>query len=122
MPNQVIEIQADAFHFTNLVYNLLDNSIKYCEQNAIINIQISENNNCLIIEFIDNGIGISNQNIPFIFDKFYRIPSVKSNEINGFGLGLYYVKKICSLHKWKISAKNNLQTGITITLSIPKKK
>lgn len=122
MPNQLMSIEADEFHFTNIVYNLIDNSIKYCEINPEITIQISEDNQLIIIEFIDNGIGISKNNIPFIFDKFYRIPSVKSNEINGFGLGLYYVKKICSLHKWKISAKNNLQTGITITLSIPKKK
>lgn len=122
MPNQLMSIEADEFHFTNIVYNLIDNSIKYCEIIPEITIQISEDNQVIILEFIDNGIGISKNNIPFIFDKFYRTPSVKSNEINGFGLGLYYVKKICSLHKWKISAKNNLQTGITITLSIPIKK
>ena len=57
-----------------------------------------------------------------IFDKFYRIPSAKSNEVNGFGLGLYYVKKICNLHHWKIKAANNLEYGLTITLLIPSKK
>lgn len=111
--------KADEFHFTNIVYNLIDNSIKYCEKNPEIHVKISEENKILKLEFIDNGIGISKKNLSFIFDKFYRIPSKKSNEVNGFGLGLYYVKKICALHHWKISAKNNLENGITITLLIP---
>ena len=112
-------IAADVFHFTNLLYNLLDNSTKYCESKPEITIRLSQEKEQLRMEFIDNGIGISSKNIPFIFDKFYRIPSTKSNEVNGFGLGLYYVKKICNLHHWKISAKNNPEHGITITLLIP---
>ena len=113
------QIRADEFHFTNIIYNLIDNSIKYCEKKPDIHITISEENKILKLEFSDNGIGISKKNLSFIFDKFYRIPSNKSNEVNGFGLGLYYVKKICTLHHWKINAKNNLENGITITLLIP---
>lgn len=114
-------IKADEFHFTNIVYNLIDNSIKYCEKKPEIHITISEENKIVKLEFSDNGIGISKKNLSFIFDKFYRIPSNKSNEVNGFGLGLYYVKKICTLHHWKINAKNNPENGITITLLIPLK-
>lgn len=113
------QIQADEFHFSNLVYNLIDNSIKYCEKRPEITIDIAQKNNLLAIEFKDNGIGIPTKKLSFIFDKFYRIPSIKSNEVTGFGLGLYYVKKICTLHKWKISAKNNTDKGITISLLIP---
>ena len=118
-PKTEIAIEADTFHFTNLVYNLLDNAIKYCEKKPEIIIGITENGNQIRLDFTDNGIGISNKNLPFIFDKFYRIPSTKSNEVNGFGLGLYYVKKICTLHHWKISAKNNAENGITISILIP---
>ena len=114
-------IMADAFHFTNIIYNLIDNSIKYCENKPDIRLTLSEENNILKLECTDNGIGILKKNLSFIFDKFYRIPSKKSNEVNGFGLGLYYVKKICNLHRWKISAKNNTENGITITLLIPMK-
>jgi two-component system phosphate regulon sensor histidine kinase PhoR len=114
-------IIADAFHFTNLVYNLLDNAVKYCDDKPEINIRLSKENQVVKLEFIDNGIGISNKNLSFIFDKFYRIPTQKSNEVNGFGLGLYYVKKICNLHHWKISAANNPEKGITITILIPTK-
>ncbi len=119
-PKTEISIEADTFHFTNLVYNLLDNAIKYCEKKPEIVIGITEKANQIQLDFTDNGIGISNKNLPFIFDKFYRIPSTKSNEVNGFGLGLYYVKKICTLHHWKISAKNNATQGITISILIPR--
>jgi len=113
-------ILADEFHFTNIIYNLLDNSIKYCDKNPSININASEENNQIKLDFTDNGIGISSKNLNFIFDKFYRIPSIKSNEVNGFGLGLYYVKKICTQHNWKIFATNNAEKGITLSIIIPK--
>lgn len=115
-------LETDTFHFANLVYNLLDNAIKYCNEKPEVTIKISENNNCLKLEFIDNGIGINPKKISFIFDKFYRVQNEKSNEVNGFGLGLYYVKEICNLQNWKIKAENNQEKGITITLSIPYKK
>jgi two-component system phosphate regulon sensor histidine kinase PhoR len=115
------KIIADTFHFTNIVYNLLDNSIKYSDENPKISISIAENKDQIQLNFSDNGIGIPAKNLNFIFDKFYRIPTKKSNEVNGFGLGLYYVKKICNLHHWKIVATNNSLKGITISIVIPKK-
>jgi two-component system phosphate regulon sensor histidine kinase PhoR len=115
-------IETDVFHFSNLVYNLLDNAVKYCTDKPDITIRISMENQILKLAFIDNGIGISPKNISLIFDKFYRAQNEKSNEVNGFGLGLYYVKEICNLQNWKIKAENNLEKGITITLSIPYKK
>jgi two-component system phosphate regulon sensor histidine kinase PhoR len=88
--------------------------------NPIINIKITEEKNQIKLDFIDNGIGAATKNLNFIFDKFYRIPNAKSNEVNGFGLGLYYVKKICTQHHWKIFATNNVDKGITISIVIPK--
>ncbi len=118
--NKEYYILADEFHFTNIVHNLIDNSIKYCNENPVINISVLEEKSSIILEFKDNGIGVSNKNISFIFDKFYRVIDKKSNEVNGFGLGLYYVKNICRQHHWKITAKNNLDKGITIAIAIPK--
>lgn len=115
-------LETDVFHFSNLVYNLLDNAVKYCNKKPEITIKISNENSVLKMEFVDNGIGITAKKLSFIFDKFYRVQNEKSNEVNGFGLGLYYVKEICSLQNWKIKAENNLTTGVTITLSIPYKK
>lgn len=115
-----VSIVADEFHFTNIVYNLLDNSVKYCEGHPVMQINVTEDKNQIRLDFTDNGIGITSKNLNFIFDKFYRIPGSKSNEVNGFGLGLYYVKKVCNQHHWKISVANNVDNGITVSVVIPK--
>ncbi|SHF42406.1 sensor histidine kinase [Chryseobacterium takakiae] len=114
-----ISIIADEFHFCNIVYNILDNSIKYCDTQPIIFISSLKDSKALYLKFKDNGIGIPAKNIPHIFDKFYRVNTQKSDEVNGFGLGLFYVKKIVQQHNWKISVENNADKGITITLTLP---
>lgn len=114
-----ISILADEFHFTNIVYNLLDNSIKYCETKPEILISSVKDSKGLYLKFKDNGMGIPAKNINHIFDKFYRVPANNSDEINGFGLGLFYVKKIVQQHNWKITVENNADKGITITLFFP---
>ncbi|MEI7487916.1 MAG: HAMP domain-containing sensor histidine kinase, partial [Chryseobacterium sp.] len=112
-------IIADEFHFTNIIYNILDNSIKYCETKPNIIISSFKDSKGLYLKFKDNGMGIPSKNIPHIFDKFYRVNTTKSDEVNGFGLGLFYVKKIVQQHNWKISVENNANEGITITLFLP---
>jgi two-component system phosphate regulon sensor histidine kinase PhoR len=114
-----ISITADEFHFTNIIYNILDNSIKYCESEPHIIISSIKDPKGLYLKFKDNGIGIPPKNIPHIFDKFYRVNTKKSDEVNGFGLGLFYVKKIAQQHSWKISVENNSDKGITTTLFLP---
>lgn len=110
---------ADKFHFTNIVYNLLDNSVKYCETEPRVIISSNKDSKGLYLMFKDNGVGIPAKNIPQIFDKFYRVNSKKNTEINGFGLGLFYVKKIVQQHHWKISVENNQDQGITTMLFLP---
>lgn len=112
-------IISDEFHFINLVYNLLDNSIKYCDEKPIITIKLLQEQGLKKIEISDNGIGISTKELTLIFDKFYRSPTSKYSQVNGLGLGLYYIKKIADLHKWKILATNNNAKGITFTILIP---
>ncbi|WP_312075329.1 HAMP domain-containing sensor histidine kinase [Chryseobacterium sp.] len=113
------EILADEFHFTNIVHNILDNSVKYCESGAEIKIFSVKDSKGLYLKFQDNGMGIPTKNIPHIFDKFYRVSSNKSDEINGFGLGLFYVKNVVKEHHWKITVENNMEKGITTTIFIP---
>ncbi|MFP3834963.1 sensor histidine kinase [Chryseobacterium sp. SIMBA_028] len=112
-------IMADEFHFTNIIYNILDNSIKYCETKPAIVISSYKDSKGLYLKFKDNGIGIPAKNIPDIFEKFYRVNTKRSEEVNGFGLGLFYVKKVVQQHNWKISVDNNADTGITTTLFFP---
>ncbi|PWW19931.1 sensor histidine kinase [Chryseobacterium sp. AG844] len=112
-------IMADEFHFTNIIYNLLDNSIKYCETKPVIKISAYKDSKGLYLKFKDNGMGIPAKNIPHIFEKFYRVHTKRSEEVNGFGLGLFYVKKVVQQHHWKISVENNEDKGITTTLFFP---
>ncbi|EKT3964004.1 HAMP domain-containing histidine kinase, partial [Flavobacterium psychrophilum] len=116
--SDTIFINADEFHFSNLVYNILENAIKYADQKPEIIIHIFATKTHLLLQFIDNGTGISEKNIPFVFDKFYRITSQKTTEVNGFGLGLYYVKKVCILHQWKVFIKKNTKKGVTVSVQI----
>ncbi|MBT2622113.1 HAMP domain-containing sensor histidine kinase [Chryseobacterium sp. ISL-6] len=112
-------IMADEFHFTNIIYNILDNSIKYCEGKPQIVISASKDSKGLYLKFKDNGMGIPAKNISDIFEKFYRVNTKKTEEINGFGLGLFYVKKVVRQHNWKISVENNTDKGITVTIFFP---
>ncbi|WP_326984402.1 HAMP domain-containing sensor histidine kinase [Chryseobacterium sp. MYb264] len=114
-----ISIQADEFHFNNIICNILENSIKYCETSPEIIISLLKDSKGLYLKFKDNGMGIPAKNIPYIFDKFYRVKTAKSDEVNGFGLGLFYVKKIVQQHQWKISVENNSDQGINTTLFFP---
>ncbi len=113
-------IEADPFHFTNIIYNFLENSIKYCDRVPCINIKIGKEGKQFVISFLDNGIGIPAKYLPRIFDKFYRVPGYKKSEVNGFGLGLFYVKNICHLHQWKLLIDSNTKTGTFIRLIINK--
>lgn len=115
------KILADEFHFTNVVYNLMDNSIRYSQGDPEIHINIHKTLRGLQIDFSDQGIGVPENRLSNIFDKFYRVPGPKGNEVTGFGLGLYYVKKIGLLHGWKLWAHNNATKGLTISISIPSK-
>jgi len=111
-------IQADAFHFANIIYNFLDNSIKYCDKKPAISIDLGHIGNAVEMKITDNGIGIAPKHLKHIFEKFYRAPESKKLAVNGFGLGLYYVKKICELHHWKLKAESIPGEGTVITLTM----
>ena len=113
-------IQADEFHFYNVLYNIMDNAVKYSGLNPIIQIQSKENEKGLLLKFSDNGVGIPANDLPFVFDKFFRVAREDSKDIEGFGIGLSYVKRVCEWHKWKVFATNNEDKGITISIQINK--
>ena len=113
-------IKADEFHVYNIAYNIVENAVKYSTDVPKILINIKEEGKGLALQFKDNGPGIPSEHLEYVFDRFYRVPRQDTSEIEGFGIGLFYVKKICELHGWKISIENNTDKGIMITLHIPK--
>ena len=112
-------IFADQVHITNVVYNLLDNAIKYCKNTPEIIIRSTTEKKGINIEFEDNGLGIKKDDIRFIFDKFYRVPTGNLHNVKGFGLGLFYVKMIIEEHGGTIKVKSELGKGTTFYIWLP---
>ncbi len=112
-------IFADQVHVTNVVYNLLDNAIKYCKNTPEITIRSIDDKKGIAIEFIDNGIGMKKDDVRFIFDKFYRVPTGNLHNVKGFGLGLFYVKMIIEEHGGTIKIKSDIEVGTTFSIWLP---
>ena len=115
-------INADEMHFTNIIFNLLDNAFKYrCEEKPLA-IQVhtyNQNETHFCISISDNGIGIQKDNLKRIFDKFYRVHTGDRHNVKGFGLGLAYVQKMVELHHGTIKATSELGKGTKFTITIP---
>ncbi len=105
-------IEADPTHFSNIVGNLIENSIKYSADEVVITVRADGSS----ISVIDNGIGIPEKSLPDIFTKFYRVPHGNRTEVRGYGIGLYYVKTIVEKHGWSISVESKLGKGSTFTI------
>lgn len=114
-------IQADVVHITNVLYNLLDNAIKYSAEEPIIEISTWSENNALYLSVADHGIGISKEAMVHIFDKFYRVPTGNVHDVKGFGLGLYYVKLMVEEHNGKISVESTPGKGSRFIVKLPMK-
>jgi len=114
------QIKADKLHFSNLIFNILDNAIKYCDVDPEIVIKLEETKNQYQISFDDNGIGIPKDYRKKIFNRFYRVPTGNVHDVKGFGLGLDYVQKIVQRHGWQINVVDNSRKGSTFILKIKK--
>jgi len=113
-------IYADKLHLANVIYNLVDNGIKYCTGRPEIKITTVISDNKTLLSISDNGIGIAKQYQKKIFEKFYRIPTGDVHNVKGFGIGLNYVMNIIKKMKWRIKITSFPGQGSTFTIIIPK--
>ncbi len=115
------KIFVDETHFTNMIFNLFDNSIKYRKPDQPVNILVRTWNDDerLYLSIADDGIGIKKDNQKKIFEKFYRVHTGNIHNVKGFGLGLAYVKKIVDLHKGEIKVDSEYGKGTKFTISLP---
>ena len=99
---------------------MIDNATKYTNDGGTVIVSVVEQNNHLIVNVEDNGVGISQKYLPRIFERFYRIDKSRSRQLGGTGLGLAIVKHIASLHNAKVDIKSEVNKGTQISISIPK--
>ena len=117
--SDAIYVLADKVHFTNVIYNLIDNAIKYSPIKPEISYKISLHTRRIFIEVKDNGIGIPTEYTDRIFEKFFRVPTGNVHNVKGYGLGLNYVKGVLSGHNGSISVKSEENRGTTFTIELP---
>ena len=112
-------LSGDLVHMTNVVLNLIDNAIKYSEDDLLIEIKSRNIPNAFEFSVQDNGIGISSSNQNRIFEKLYRVPTGNIHNVKGFGLGLNYVKAIVEQHGGTISLDSELKKGTVFYIRLP---
>jgi two-component system phosphate regulon sensor histidine kinase PhoR len=116
-------IYVDEMHFTNVVFNIMDNAMKYKRSDVPLSLEVTTKNtgSNFVLSIKDNGIGISKDNLKKIFDKFYRVHTGNVHDVKGFGLGLAYVKQMVKAHRGSIRAESELGVGTTFIIVLPLK-
>lgn len=114
-------VMGDEMHLTNVIFNLLDNAVKYKRDDVNLQLSVTIHNegNNLVIVVSDNGIGIKKEDIKNIFDKFYRVHTGNRHDVKGFGLGLAYVKKVVLAHNGSIHAESEYNQGTNFIITLP---
>jgi len=112
-------IYGDHVHITNVLFNLLDNAVKYRKESPEIEVTTENQNNKLVVSVKDNGIGIAKEHQKQIFERFYRVPTGNLHDVKGFGLGLHYVYKIIEAHNGTIEVESALNKGTKFIIYFP---
>ncbi|TMP92871.1 MAG: PAS domain-containing protein [Verrucomicrobia bacterium] len=115
----VVDLSPDETRLHEVLYNLLDNALKYSLENGEIRLRAVHRGPEIVLSVTDNGIGISKGDLPRIFERFYRADKARSRELGGTGLGLAIVKHIAQLHGGRVEAESELGKGTTIRVILP---
>jgi two-component system phosphate regulon sensor histidine kinase PhoR len=115
--NKVL-ISGDENQWQKVFSNLIDNSLKFSKENPEITINVMAHGPKVKMEFADNGVGIAGKDLPRIFEKFFRSDYYRQSNIQGFGLGLNFVKTVVNAHKGSIKAESELNVGTKIIIEL----
>ncbi|MFA5114758.1 MAG: ATP-binding protein [Candidatus Omnitrophota bacterium] len=119
LPSGLPKVKADETRFSQVMINLLDNAIKYTPEGGTVSIAAKVVNDVLQVDVSDTGIGISEKDLPRIFERFYRVDKARSHELGGTGLGLSIVKHIVQAHGGQVWVRSELEQGSTFSFTIP---
>ena len=119
LPPDALPIRADETRLQEVLYNLLENAVKYSRENGEIRLQAERRDSEIVLSVSDDGLGISKDDLPRIFERFYRADKARSRELGGTGLGLAIVKHIAQLHGGRVEAESELGCGTTIRVVLP---
>lgn len=118
-PNNLF-VELDPARFEQVILNLLDNSLKYSKEGATAFINVAENNETIQINIQDQGIGIPQEDLPYIFDRLYRVDKSRSRTTGGFGLGLAIVKQLVEAHGGEITVESKVGQGTCFIITLKK--
>lgn len=119
-PDAIVNV--DEMHFTNVIFNLLDNAVKYRKEDTALELNVTTANipgDRLEIVIADNGIGIRKDDLKKIFEKFYRVPTGNIHDVKGFGLGLAYVQKMVNELHGEIKVESEINVGTKFIIILP---
>src|SRR5205823_12718060 len=120
VPPDLPTVPADRVRLQEALYNLLDNAVKYSPEHGEIRLSARRRDGQLELSVSDNGIGIGKEDLPRIFERFYRADKARSSDnVRGTGLGLAIVKHIAQLHSGRVEAESELGRGTTIRVTVP---
>lgn len=114
-----LKVIMDKEKFVQILYNLLSNSYKYLNPSGEVNVSLKKENQNIIIQIIDNGIGIPEEDLPYIFERFYRTDLSRTKSTGGSGIGLTIAKAFVDAHGGKIYVESSVNIGTTFTLVFP---
>lgn len=121
-PEKPVRVRADKKRMMEVLTNLVANGIKYGRRQGFVKVSFYDMKDHLMVEVMDNGIGIEKGDLPRIFERFYRVDKSRSREQGGTGLGLSIVKHIIEAHKQTINVKSEVDEGTTFTFTLEKAK
>jgi two-component system, OmpR family, phosphate regulon sensor histidine kinase PhoR len=117
--SEALTLRADGTRLEEVLHNLLDNAVKFSPENGQIHLRAVRRGSEMVLSVADNGLGISKEHLPRIFERFYRADKARSRELGGTGLGLAIVKHIAQLHGGRVEAESELGRGTTIRVVLP---
>lgn len=119
---EIAEVKVDEMHFTNVIFNLLDNAVKYRREDTPLELMVTTRDlpsNRIEIAIADNGLGMKKDDLKKIFEKFYRVSTGNRHDVKGFGLGLAYVHKMVTELKGDIRVESELGKGSKFIITLP---